>query len=75
MNPQSILQKLKSAKLWATLCTVGLATFELHAGHLQSADWVRVVEIVLPFWLLSHTAAKAWGAKLASAVAPSAEGK
>ena len=68
-----ILQKLKSAKLWATLSAVGLATFELHTGHLQSADWVRVVEVVLPFWLLSHTAAKAWAAKLASSAAPDAK--
>lgn len=51
--------KLKSRKLWATVAILAIATGELHAGHLQSSDWVHVVQIILPVWLLGQAAVDA----------------
>jgi hypothetical protein len=40
----TIPAKLKSRKLWTTIVVCGVATVELHMGHLASADWRILVE-------------------------------
>jgi hypothetical protein len=62
-----VRSRLKSRKLWATVGVLGLATFELHAGHLQSADWVSVIKVVIPVWLLSQAAVDAFVKKIGGA--------
>ncbi len=71
LNPfPSMIQKLTSRRLWATVGAIGLATYELHMGHLSSADWVSVLKIVLPVWLLGESIVKVLVARMISGVTP-----
>jgi hypothetical protein len=46
MNTETLLEKLKSRKLWVTLGICAAATVELHLGKLTSGDWTHIVMVV-----------------------------
>jgi hypothetical protein len=69
-----VMTKLKSRKLWATIGAIGLATYELHTGHLTSSDWVSVLKIVLPIWLVGEVAQKAIVGRLIASSGPRPKG-
>ena len=50
MSPETLLEKLKSRKLWVTLGICAAATAELHLGKLTSADWTHIVMTVFAIY-------------------------
>jgi hypothetical protein len=67
---ESFVSKLKSRKLWATVGAIGLATYELHTGHLSSSDWVSVLKIVLPVWLVGQAVVDGLARRLIATAGP-----
>jgi hypothetical protein len=53
------MNKLKSRKLWATVLTLGIATAELHLGHLPGEQWRILVEALLAVYVGSTAAQNA----------------